>query len=383
MAIKEPNIQITSQETRNKIKEISAFGLPNNPSAKGMSPDAIKKAFWAPIFAQGASLLEEMDRITTDINEYLSTVCQHIGNGDVESIDQEYQSFVKAGESGLTGLSNATWRVLKDLLERFNGQAQAIANQVAAAKGFADNAKEHAQNASLAARESTNQVEAAEDAAAAASASATTAADYAEYARNRANEANASATTANNSAAAAQDWFLKTEAAAAEAQKGMKLNKEMTCYVRINSSGNLIFGDLSYGSKIDEFNRVWLGSYTGGVSDGQNTVFPGLKEIFECKLVEILITDDENSNLIGDKILYQERTGGSKLFDSTKYIETHSDYGQTRLIYWKAGYEQTSFTYSLKLAKGLAYCLQTISTYKDATAVPRYPIIPVIFRGYN
>lgn len=61
-----------SAEKREKIRRKTAFALPDNPTAQGMKPQDIKKAFYAAITDGEISLLEELDRVAEEANEAFS-----------------------------------------------------------------------------------------------------------------------------------------------------------------------------------------------------------------------------------------------------------------------------------------------------------------------
>lgn len=61
-------IQKTSDQVKNAIKQLSAYSLPNNPSERGMNPEQIKKRFYDPILSSAASALSEIDRVVGEIN---------------------------------------------------------------------------------------------------------------------------------------------------------------------------------------------------------------------------------------------------------------------------------------------------------------------------
>ena len=387
MAITKPNIKVTDEPTRNELKQSSAFALPNNPSARGMSADAIKQAFWAPILSQNASLLKELDRVVGEVNTYLDTVYAHIGRGEIAAIDEAYKEFVSSEESGLTQLSNTAWRVLMDLIDKFNKQAPVIAEQIAVAKGHAEDANASAGAAHTSETNAAKSASEAEASATAAAASATASAELAEYTRNRANEANASANTAKNSAAAANEWFIRTEEAAAEAQKGMKLSKELICYAYVGTDGSARFEPYSgYKSTIEDgTNAVWIASWEEGKNESLSAI-KMLIEIFSCKMVEIIINDGSESQ-ITEKILYQERSGGSKTFSTTGFLggEDLNGTGYTRLVYFKTfeNGEVIKYRYSLKLSSSLANCIRTAVAFTHEDGVPVYPKLPIYFKGYN
>ena len=76
-------IQKTSQEVRGEMRKKSALMLPNNPSASGMKPDAIRKTLVAPILDSEDSLLSELDRVVDEANEHIEdTVAAHEARND-------------------------------------------------------------------------------------------------------------------------------------------------------------------------------------------------------------------------------------------------------------------------------------------------------------
>lgn len=64
-------IEKTSREVRDAMKKKSALMLPNNPSAAGMKPDAIRKTLVAPVLDSDDSILSELDRIVDEANEHI------------------------------------------------------------------------------------------------------------------------------------------------------------------------------------------------------------------------------------------------------------------------------------------------------------------------
>lgn len=62
-------INKVSQDTKEAIARKSAQYLPNNPSARGMTADQIRKAFYAPVTDTAASVLAEIDRVVDESNE--------------------------------------------------------------------------------------------------------------------------------------------------------------------------------------------------------------------------------------------------------------------------------------------------------------------------
>lgn len=70
-------INKVSKETKNKILNKSAKRLPDNPSAVGMKPEDIKRAFYAPITDAGSGVLEEIDRIAEEMNRELERISEN------------------------------------------------------------------------------------------------------------------------------------------------------------------------------------------------------------------------------------------------------------------------------------------------------------------
>lgn len=63
-----------TEETIDAIKKRSAFALPDNPSASGMKPSEIKKAFWAPIISNFGSICTELARVIEEANASLDAL---------------------------------------------------------------------------------------------------------------------------------------------------------------------------------------------------------------------------------------------------------------------------------------------------------------------
>ena len=60
-----------SPETIEKIKNSSAYGLPDRPKERGMSPAEIKKAFYAPLVNAANSLVKEINRVVEEANKII------------------------------------------------------------------------------------------------------------------------------------------------------------------------------------------------------------------------------------------------------------------------------------------------------------------------
>lgn len=64
-------IQPVSEAVRASIARKTAYALPDNPTAAGMKPSDIKKAFYAPLIDTENSILNEVDRVAKEANEAL------------------------------------------------------------------------------------------------------------------------------------------------------------------------------------------------------------------------------------------------------------------------------------------------------------------------
>lgn len=74
MAEEKTNIKPISAETLAAIKRKSAYNLPDRPSERGMKPDEIKRAFWAPISDAANSTIAELERVISEANTVLDNL---------------------------------------------------------------------------------------------------------------------------------------------------------------------------------------------------------------------------------------------------------------------------------------------------------------------
>ena len=79
-------VSAVSEETKDKIRRQSAFALPNNPSERGMTPDQIKKAFYAPILGN-ISTIAEINRVVEELNETFEKI-DRLFSGDEVSVGE-------------------------------------------------------------------------------------------------------------------------------------------------------------------------------------------------------------------------------------------------------------------------------------------------------
>ena len=89
-------IEEISTETISAIKKRSAYALPDNPSASGMKPGEIKKAFWAPIISEFGSIYTELARVIKEINAAFASL-----QGEDEEIAQSLVEGLSTAQSNL------------------------------------------------------------------------------------------------------------------------------------------------------------------------------------------------------------------------------------------------------------------------------------------
>lgn len=68
-----------SEEEREAITRKTAYSLPDEPSARGMTPDQIRKRFWEAVVGDRHSLLAEIDRVAKETNEALESIAGSTG----------------------------------------------------------------------------------------------------------------------------------------------------------------------------------------------------------------------------------------------------------------------------------------------------------------
>jgi hypothetical protein len=137
-------IEAVKAETLEKIRNISAFSLPSNPSERGMTPEQIKARFYMPILAQASSVISELGRVIAEANAALGVLDKLF----------EGQSIVVDGEEitldGLILMSEKGGVSLKDY---FSGLEPKVESWLAKAKEVdtlvlaAENSKKGAESA--------------------------------------------------------------------------------------------------------------------------------------------------------------------------------------------------------------------------------------------
>ena len=81
-------IQPVSEGARAIIERKTAYALPDNPTAAGMKPSDIKKAFYAPIVDAENSILKEVDRVVKEANDALGKLEGEIKLVFADSIEE-------------------------------------------------------------------------------------------------------------------------------------------------------------------------------------------------------------------------------------------------------------------------------------------------------
>ena len=72
-----------SSTKREEIKRISAFSLPDNPTASGFKPNDIKKTLYEPIVNENTSVIAEINRIVGELNSLLANM---VSKEDVQQV---------------------------------------------------------------------------------------------------------------------------------------------------------------------------------------------------------------------------------------------------------------------------------------------------------
>lgn len=356
-----PNIQKTSAEVINVLNTRSAKNLPNNPSASGWTPEQIKRCFWQPLLAGDVSILTELNRIVEEVNAYLDTVYAHVGAGEVEQISAAYQDFIRANESGITALSNTTWRVLSNHLETFKAQMEEIASNVSTIRQLAI------------------------DAQAAAASAATNAANTAKDA----SSASQSAQSASEAAIEANEGKDQIKEAVNNISQyiGMSVQGSVTIYAGLNSSGKLCLGNQAaiandWGTVIGSDKSVWLKSKLKDGKVSFSVLSAPMFDMFGARLVEILI-EDNDYNPLEESRVYRECVGSKisyAIADTNlpgMYNDDEGD-GLTRIIQSRIyeGGENVGGSFCLKLSQGLINALQKCVELGKTE-------IPITFTAYN
>lgn len=86
-----------SEEERAAITRKTAYSLPDEPSARGMTPDQIRKRFWEAMVGDRHSLLAEIDRVAKEVNAALDALVLLIGSveEDIENIKPSKIGYVE------------------------------------------------------------------------------------------------------------------------------------------------------------------------------------------------------------------------------------------------------------------------------------------------
>lgn len=101
-------INKTTDATKDKIRRKSAQFLPDNPSARGMKADDIRKAFYMPVTDTADSILYEMDRIVDEANTELGAMDKALENEKSarEKADYALQGEIDANATNIDDLQN-------------------------------------------------------------------------------------------------------------------------------------------------------------------------------------------------------------------------------------------------------------------------------------
>jgi hypothetical protein len=364
MHLESPNIVKPSEQKRIEIKNASAFRLPNQPSARGMKEEEIKKAFWAPILAQNASFFQEHDRIVDEVNGYLDSIFLHVGSGELE----------KSGdtESDLTAQTKDVWELLKNHVESNSDVFETLARYLKEANAYKARTKESLDNA-------TAKKEAAQKA-------QTSAHEHAESANQRAiataGETAHVQTLAEQARQSAENNRALADRTPKDFAKIGRMKKSVSAEFRlsVNSNGAIVFTyNTSNMVALSDENTVYLASVDQTEGEYNTGLLNVLRDnLFSCRLVEITLEEPED-HPFEDPYYYRECTGGTQTV--AKSVEEAKDDGNggeyTRIIqYIERG--RGTFGYYLKLSDALANALREyMNAYYSGDT------IPLRFVGYN
>ena len=123
-------IENISDETKNKIKLLSAYSLPNNPSERGMTPEQIKKRFYDPILSSAASALGEIDRVILEANRILAELVQRADGAAETANDAKLNA--EGAESAAEKAEENAKQAEAEAAESKTAAEDAVANALAA-----------------------------------------------------------------------------------------------------------------------------------------------------------------------------------------------------------------------------------------------------------
>ena len=130
MNLSEFKIENISDETKNKIKLLSAYSLPNNPSERGMTPEQIKKRFYDPILSSAASALGEIDRVILEANRILAELVQRADGAAETANDAKLNA--EGAESAAEKAEENAKQAEAEAAESKTAAEDAVANALAA-----------------------------------------------------------------------------------------------------------------------------------------------------------------------------------------------------------------------------------------------------------
>lgn len=96
MMANEYKVKPISAEVAAAIKKKSAFNLPDRPSERGMKPDEIKRALYAPITDNENSVLAELGRVIDDTNAALEGIAKVIEDKIEIAVEQKIETEIYA-----------------------------------------------------------------------------------------------------------------------------------------------------------------------------------------------------------------------------------------------------------------------------------------------
>lgn len=120
-----------SDEMREKIRSLSAYSLPTNPSERGMTPEQIKARFYMPILGASYSVIAELERVIEALNGAFATLNLLFSGESVETGEDE------------KALEDLIWLEAQEMtLKEFTARIEDIRQNADRASSFAQEAQE-------------------------------------------------------------------------------------------------------------------------------------------------------------------------------------------------------------------------------------------------
>ena len=109
-----PSVNGVSAEDANKIRNMSAFTLPDRPSQQGMKPDQIKKRFYQPIIESDISVVNQMNRIVSEVNKATAAMERAVNELDEKREEMDKMLENKASKSEIAELKGKVEEIIDE-----------------------------------------------------------------------------------------------------------------------------------------------------------------------------------------------------------------------------------------------------------------------------